>query len=197
MNMNLIISDLIENNIERILKYLGGRVKAEFKKSQVRFRIAFQNYLSTSYNKYSKVKTILYNDEPIYLYEFFVCNELENDRFTIDTNEHIKDLLNISHYIIITGSGGIGKSMMMRHFLIKAIQDKTYIPILLELRDYSDFPGDFQEFIYHSLTALEFDLEMNYFEHGLSTGCFVFLLDGLDEVKSNRYLKLCKEIEYL
>lgn len=56
MNMNLIISDLIENNIERILKYLGGRVKAEFKKSQVRFRIAFQNYLSTSYNKYSKVK---------------------------------------------------------------------------------------------------------------------------------------------
>uniref|UniRef100_UPI001A9B6599 hypothetical protein n=1 Tax=Enterocloster aldenensis TaxID=358742 RepID=UPI001A9B6599 len=69
MNMNLIISDLIENNIERILKYLGGRVKAEFKKSQVRFRIAFQNYLSTSYNKYSKVKTILYNDEPIYLYE--------------------------------------------------------------------------------------------------------------------------------
>ena len=82
-------------------------------------------------------------------------------------------------------------------FLIKAIQDKTYIPILLELRDYSDFPGDFQEFIYHSLTALEFDLEMNYFEHGLSTGCFVFLLDGLDEVKSNRYLKLCKEIEYL
>lgn len=109
MNMNLIISDLIENNIERILKYLGGRVKAEFKKSQVRFRIAFQNYLSTSYNKYSKVKTILYNDEPIYLYEFFVCNELENDRFTIDTNEHIKDLLNISHYIIITGSGGIGK----------------------------------------------------------------------------------------
>ena len=29
MNMNLIISDLIENNIERILKYLGGRVKAE------------------------------------------------------------------------------------------------------------------------------------------------------------------------
>ena len=39
MNMNLIISDLIENNIERILKYLGGRVKAEFKKSQVRFRI--------------------------------------------------------------------------------------------------------------------------------------------------------------
>lgn len=197
MNMNLIISDLIENNIERILKYLGGRVKAEFKKSQVRFRIAFQNYLSTSYNKYSKVKTILYNDEPIYLYEFFVCNELENDRFTIDTNEHIKDLLNISHYIIITGSGGIGKSMMMRHFLIKAIQDKTYIPILLELRDYSDFPGDFQEFIYHSLTALEFDLEMNYFQHGLSTGCFVFLLDGLDEVKSNRYLKLCKEIEYL
>lgn len=53
------------------------------------------------------------------------------------------------------------------------------------------------DFIYYSLFALKYNLEKEFLEYALSTGCFVFLLDGLDEVKSSKYLKVCKEIEYL
>lgn len=197
MDINVLILELLENNIEKIIGYLGNKIGTEFKKGQIKFKKGFQRYLETSYNKYSKVKTILYSDEPVDLYDFFICNDLENNKYVIDISSTVVDLLKVSHYIFIIGSGGVGKSMLMRHILIRTIKDKIYIPILIELRNFSEYGGELEDFIFYSLKELNFNYEKEYFDFALSTGCFVFLFDGLDEVKSNRYSKLCKGIDYL
>lgn len=40
---------------------------------------------------------------------------ISNQQQTIDTAD-VNNVLNIGHKIIITGTGGIGKSMLMKHF---------------------------------------------------------------------------------
>lgn len=51
----------------------------------------------------------------------------------------VKTLCNCSRFIIISGSGGLGKSMMLRHLLLNSIINYTpggVIPVFIPVRDY-------------------------------------------------------------
>jgi hypothetical protein len=85
---------------------------------------AIKTYLDNAKVKYGVIKTLLYNDEPKPFYDFYVCNDIErrlpntnrlssaSGIITIE-NITIKSLLEISRFIILAGTGGLGKSMMM------------------------------------------------------------------------------------
>lgn len=67
----MIISELTKNVItkysESLLKQLIKFNKDEFEKLKIDFDIVFTKYLEKSYDKYSKIKTILYKTEPQYI----------------------------------------------------------------------------------------------------------------------------------
>lgn len=185
---NKIIADIVVQNEERWIKGVKGIFTDKYKKAGVKYSFAFQEYLTRAYEKYSKIKTILYRNEPRFLYDFFVCNNI------IQTNpgkkevssvscSSVQNLMNTSKYLTILGSGGTGKSILMKHFFVNALVEKTIIPIFAELRNYSE-KESLIDFIYRIVNSLGFNLELDYFEYALKSGSFLLLLDGYDEMNA-------------
>jgi hypothetical protein len=112
-----------------------------------------QKYLSNVEESYSDIKTLLYRDQPKPFYSFYVPNNIVQsigrDKSNTIHKINSKSLTMISHFIIVVGIGGLGKSMMMRHLLLNAIQDYGtfhHVPVFISLKDYNG--SNLTDFIY-------------------------------------------------
>ena len=162
----------------------------------------FSNYLTQMRERFSSIRTLLYHDEPKPFYDFYVCNHVNNLNFNTSVRRYnirklmrIKASRNISlssltelcNYIIITGTGGIGKSMIMRHFLLSSIaafQTKGMIPIFISLKEYSN--DDFFDFFYARISNY---ISKQDIIETLAHNRIQFILDGYDEIRTD-----CKRI---
>jgi hypothetical protein len=81
--MNIITTGIakkvLEKYAEPIIKGIVSVSKQEWEKFKVDFDITFSKYLENSYDKYNKIKTILYRTEPKYIYDFFVVPSLKKE----------------------------------------------------------------------------------------------------------------------
>jgi len=66
------------------------------------------------------------------LYQFFVPLDLANERRGL-RKPTAEDLAAAASSAIITGSGGSGKTMLMRHLLISTIRSRLKTPLFFEL----------------------------------------------------------------
>lgn len=191
-----VISELAKNVACSVVKKLGKIYKDIVNKEDIDYGTAFEKYLLEAERYISMAKTILYGQTPHYLYSFFECMEISNQKQTINTS-NVNNVLDIGHKIIITGTGGIGKSMLMKHFFLNAIHESSYIPVLVELRGLNEYaPEDIsiEEYIYNVLATFGFKLEKEYYRYSLETGCYLILFDGYDEVKNANSQKVTHEI---
>lgn len=191
-----VISELAKSAASFVVKKLSKLYKDVVNKENIDYGTAFEKYLFEAEQHISMAKTILYGQTPHYLYSFFECMGISNRQHIIDTS-NVNNLLDIGNKIIITGTGGIGKSMLMRHFFLNTIHTTSYIPILVELRGLNEHvPEDIsiEKYIYNILGIFGFKLEEEYFRYSLETGCYVILFDGYDEVKNANAQKVTQEI---
>lgn len=200
LDPNKVASEVLVDLAKSVAKTICGKIHSYLKdaknKDEIELGDAFIDYLRYAQNKYRKIKTLLYLHEPRDLYSFYECIGLLCKNENVDTSD-INNVLSLGHRLIITGSGGMGKSVMMKHFLINSICKTRYIPILVELRGLNEQDSDninLSDYIYKVLCTLNFRLEKKYFEYGLSLGCFVILFDGYDEVKNQISAKVSTEI---
>lgn len=183
IDWNSIIAQVIVKHEQAFFQSLSGAFKQRYTKARINFGNAFSIYLNNALEKYSKVKTLLYRNAPRPLYEFYEFNDIESDDGQVIDCENIQSVLEESQFSIILGDGGSGKTMLMRHFFLNALQDSNFIPIFVELRKLDDTTSIF-DYIYRCLNTLGFDLEKDYFKYALEQGMFVILLDGYDELRS-------------
>jgi len=191
-----VISDLAKNVAKTILQKLTKIYKDVLNKDDIDYGTAFENYLKDAQKNISMSKTILYGQVPHDLYSFFECIGIRNKKDIIDTS-NINNILQIGHKIIITGTGGIGKSVLMKHCFLNAIKNTYYIPVLVELRGLNEFELDdisIEKYIYRTLGNFGFNLEEEYYKYSLETGCYLILFDGYDEVKNAYSQKITNEI---
>lgn len=73
------IKSILEKYADPTIEKIVGFTKSEWEKFKIDSDIAFMKYLKKSYEKYSKVKTILYRTEPKYLYNFFEFPNLKKE----------------------------------------------------------------------------------------------------------------------
>lgn len=69
----------------------------------------------------------------------------------------IDALKEISNFIIIEGTGGLGKSMMMRHLMMNTIDRVDFIgklPIFVTLKDYNRSHLELADFIFERFNIL-------------------------------------------
>lgn len=166
-------------------------------------------YFKNATVKYSTIKTLLYIDRPKRFYDFYVCNELiRKVRVGSSTINHwegiesatIRTLIQTcGRHIIITGTGGLGKSMMMRHLLLDGITNRSdfdIIPILVSLKNYNPEKSGLVRYIFEAYTSLGGVMSFDLFERILESDDIVFLLDGIDEIKLEYMNQFVSEVEH-
>lgn len=175
-----------ENIAERALDGILNVVKDKYGKACVATGNAFAKYLKNSEIRYNQVKTLADLTEPrllegsngIYVNVFV---EYKKKKVAITT---IDDLINISNNIVIIGSGGTGKSMLMRHLFVNTHHIGKYVPIMIELRKIENTERHaLLDLIHSCIESFDVSLNQEQFEYSLRTGKYLFLFDGLDEVK--------------
>lgn len=154
----------------------------------------FDSYLEKATNFYSITKTLLYSEKPRMFYDFYVCNDLKISEYGITrdsaliSNATIPALSKQSNYSIIRGTGGIGKSMILRHLFMnsaEAYNENGFLPVLCMLKNYSSKYSSLLEFLYKTVSEFDQCIELHHLEEKLSQGACIILLDGLDEVLSD------------
>lgn len=152
-------------------------------------------YLYKIRNTYNVIKTLLYADAPKPFYDFYVCNDLYRyvpsyhnkrsyQRVTISQADMNK-LAATSSYIILSGTGGLGKSMMMRHLLLDsaARYDSTgVVPLFIQLKNYKTSFADMIDYILFEISSLWPGASRDILIDILNSGKLLLLFDGLDEI---------------
>lgn len=200
IDANQILSNLATNIVEKVTVSAWDKVKKYFKdvkEDSVDIGTAFNEYTNSTKSKNSKIKTLIYRRVPKNIYSFYECVGLSLEDKIIDTNS-INNLLLIGNKIIITGTGGIGKSMLMKHLFLNTYKDTEYIPILLELRKLNESDNkdiSIYNSIYKVLADNGFKLADEYYKYSLEQGAYIILLDGFDEVNRDKLIKIQEEIK--
>ena len=179
---------------------------------------AFIPYLRSLDSAYRTVKKLLFRQEPRDFNAIYLANDIEAPKSyqyslfggiievgsdkTILKNANVESITARTNYIILSGTGGLGKSMMMRHLLLDAIDNyEKYklLPIFVPLKDYTTDYKSLFDFIYEIYCS--FDGNSGFMYPGfrgrqrernplyelreiMESGRCMFLLDGLDEIKA-------------
>lgn len=191
------VKTILEKYADPIINKIAEISKGEWEKFKVDFDLAFTEYIKNAYEKYSKIKTILYRTEPKYIYDFFEIPFLQkthSEEFAVDS---VDSILNISNFVIIQGTGGTGKSTLMKHLFINELENKDLIPVFIELKDINDLEKGYEiyDIVFNKLDSLGGHVERKYLEYALKSGCFLFLLDGYDEILTAKKDYFFKQID--
>ena len=168
-----------------------------------------RDYLAKINNKYNEIKTLLYSDQPKPFYSFYVCNDIlrripmqsrvtptyKTVRMQNATSAAIADC---SRFIILSGTGGLGKSMMMRHLLLDSIErydTSGVVPLFVALKDFDETAGALLDYVYSKLHGYGAEITERQFESLLAEGRCLLLFDGLDEIGTKYGNKFEKELE--
>lgn len=143
--------------------------------------------LKNSELRYNKVKTLADMTEPRTLEDengIYVDVYVEYKGKRISTST-VDNMMQISNNIIVLGSGGTGKSMLMRHLFVNTQHRGSYIPVLVELRKMSnvDKSDSLLKMVHSCIEEFDVRLDQTQFEYSLRSGKYLLLFDGLDEVK--------------
>ncbi|MGX8705111.1 MAG: NACHT domain-containing protein [bacterium] len=194
------ITDAAGKAFEKAVDAISKRVRKAFKdqdaKEQIEFGIAYEDYLYNTLMKYGMVKTLINRYVPKPVESLYYPIGVDYDGQYIDTSK-VTNLFRYGNKIIITGTGGIGKTIMMKYFFLNTAQETEYIPVMLELRSFNSVDKkeiSIKEAIWNTLHRNGFMLDKEYFEDSLKHYRYVFLLDGFDEISSDKIETLTREI---
>lgn len=186
--------------VDRALNGIINFIQSGYGKAQVLTGNVYQKYLINAYTRYNQVKTLVSGDDPRQIIgsdSIYVQINLRHGDDVIDTSS-VDPLLELSKNILILGTGGIGKSMLMRYFFLNTYSLGNYVPVLLEMRRISNQNPNaisILDLIYSSMESFDVKLPREQFEYSLQHGEYLFLFDGLDEVKEDMYDETVKALQ--
>ena len=184
-----IITGLICHFVDKLVDYIKSLPSEDqFCLDQEEIKKQLDTYLKTSFNHFNKAKTLLYKNEPREFYSFFVSPNINqgNNRKEISTISS-KNIYSLGNHLLITGIGGMGKSMLMRHLFLDTIKNEEKIPIFIELRSFNECGEnvDIVKAVYSAMHQYGFDYPKEVVEKTFASGQYVFLFDGFDELKQD------------
>ena len=156
--------------------------------------IGISDYLHSQTEKYYLTNTFIHRSEKVKFDDIYYPLKANYKKLTTD----FKNLDNIfENYknITIVGTAGSGKTTLMKYIFLHSIRTTKKIPILIELRFLNDYSGDFEKLICEKILKSKIKPSEDTFKRALSSGSFIFLLDGYDEIFSNKKQELNRQIE--
>ncbi|OUQ35664.1 NACHT domain-containing protein [Faecalibacterium sp. An122] len=166
-------------------------------KDSIHYGDAYFDYLENTVHSISQIKTLIYRHVPKFLYLFYEYPNIQYKDQAISTF-NAQDILDLNNKLLVTGIGGIGKSLLLKHFFLNIAQYGCYIPVLIELRKFNQMDSkeiSLYDAIYQNLSNNGFKLEDKYYKYSLEAGGYVILLDGFDEVNRDKAQKVFDQIQ--
>lgn len=188
-----VISKIVNERIEKAFNSFTAFFKRKYNQHKIKTGKAFEEYIKLSIEKYKYTKTILYKYEPVLIEDFYVDLDLELNNKIIDTRS-VKNLIEVSNDLIITGVAGSGKSTLMKYLFLNSIKNEAGIPIFIEIRN---IKKDIFNDLFEILKEYNFPQDIDLFKKILKSGKFIVFLDGIDEVSPDIRDKISNEIIYM
>lgn len=179
------VEQMLSKFVPKFFEGISDKYKSFKLQQDIDLRVIFQEYLEYSFTKYSTVKTLLYKNEGRYLYDFYEPQFVKSSNNSSIDLTNTDFLFNKCKRIIITGTGGIGKSMLMKHIFINQISSESSIPIFIELKSMNNVnieAFEIKDFIYDEMKRHHFKLSRELFFRSLELGNYTIIFDGVDEI---------------
>jgi hypothetical protein len=174
-----ITAQIIAKYVDRLVNTMAAPVKSLF----TEIFQNFDNYIDQTYRRCCWFKIILNKEKPIRLDDIYVETRFshnEKEFRDVDVITRLRD----GEKIVVTGYGGCGKTIFMRHAWYSLfLEPEGKIAIYIELKGLNEFSTpDLQSYIRKSLISEGDSLSADRFTEICKRGRFIFILDGLDEV---------------
>ncbi len=160
-----------------------------------------QAYYKATTGSIDPIKTFMFRENAVPFYRIYYPisisrdNPNTNSKEILNVDEKIKNIFSNNKYITIIGSAGSGKTMLVKHLFLSAVNEAKLIPVMIEFRKI-----DNGQTIYDYVKSKIFNLltaEDSIFESIINTGKLLFILDGFDEIPGIILKKRVREIESL
>ena len=172
--------EVLNSNVDKVFSF-GRRVYGSLEQKK-KIREGYDRYIMKSRVHFSKIKSLWSNGTPIDFYDCYVPIGLRSG-FSLDISEpDFINCIDVSYRLVISGTGGCGKSILMRHLFLSAIKSGKFAPVLVELRDLNDSVRTIEDHIMLIMRNRGFDIEGDFFKKAVEDGGFCFLFDGFDEL---------------
>jgi predicted NACHT family NTPase len=195
-SLGIALAELISKNSEKLLKSFSGKLIKLDEKLRIKIRLAYAEYLKNSYSKISKSKSFFFRNQSQDLYSYYVPSGISCGNITISKPD-IENCLAHSSHIAITGYGGSGKSILLKHLFLDTIRKGKFVPVLVELRDLNQGSQNLAQLIETNLNNLGFETSGDFVKLAKAEGHLAFFLDGYDEVIKSQRKKLINDIKAL
>ena len=196
LDPNRLVVEFINSNLDRIFSSVSAGMKGAKNVIRSRLRKKYKAYLKRTVDRHSKAKSFFVRSEPLPIYDFFVPPDLSTQQQKLEA-PGAAELAAVAPAAIVTGSGGCGKTMFMRHLLVSCLQKRLKTPVFLELRHLSSDGWDVRTAILRMLNSNGLDVDNEYLELALGAGHFCLLLDGFDELEDRIQENIATEIQSL
>lgn len=186
--------------VDRALNGMVDGCKKAFGNTKVLLGTAFTRYLKNATKRYNQVHTIATGNivrSIIGPDNIYVSIGVQHRKKKINTHT-VEQMLSVSKNLLVEGTGGIGKSMMMRYLFLNTANRGEYVPVLLELRKISKQPPgniSIMDLIYACMKDFDVELPREQFEFSLQLGKYLFLMDGFDEVQESFAIDTAEQIQ--
>ena len=82
------VKNIFTKHFKKISNLIVEHLKDGWEKFKIDSDIAFTQYLNKSFDKYSRIKTILYRTEPKYIYNFFEFPKIVKETCAFPSSSH-------------------------------------------------------------------------------------------------------------
>lgn len=185
LDINAVAAQFVQQNIESIAAGCGKVLKLANDKVRLHLDRTYRQYLECVLDKYSRAKSFFIRGEAVYLYQFYVPLSLRLQKKHLE-KPTLNDIAKVSRCAAIVGTGGSGKTMMMRHLLVNSVLSKKSVPIFVELRQVNNVELSLDDLVFNTLMSFKFQFDKEYVDEAIKKGHFAFFFDGLDEVVQSK-----------
>lgn len=186
MNSKLEVTNLIQPILD-LLSAAGDEV-------DVLLENGLSQYLHSQTDKYYKVNTFLHRYEKVRLDHIYYPLKAKYLRLETDFS-NLTDVLLDYKYISIVGGAGSGKTMLTKFIFVTALKSGKFVPIYIKLRDLNDSNCSFEDYVLNLIINSNASPSSRIFDRHLKSGRFLFILDGFDEIVSDKRNRVTSNIE--
>lgn len=182
---NAIIAELVSQFSHSVFERAKSLGSDSIDRLKVNLNLSLTKHIERNYERYSKIKTLLYREKPVNLKDFYVRTDLMLENTTVDEKTFLEEI-NKKKRIIVSGTAGSGKSTFCKSIFIEIIEKSCgLIPIFIELRHLNQ---EKESTILDSITAQLSEIEPTFsatqLDYALKLGKILLILDGFDEINS-------------